>query len=328
MALNYTSLSALAQNLLLKGTADNIFDKSALLSMLVKNDKFQSSGDFAVKSASGGLKIQRALEGVKGASGTYEGYDALNVAPTDPFNKIEIEMRNYYAPISISGDEERQVDGYPDRAASLLGGKVQNALKTIQDRLAGDLYDGADASKEIIGLDTAIGTASYGGNGESWFQSTPDTTAHTTTNMKDSTNASYVLQLLANGYDATAVNGSRPDYVFCSQTVWDIIENVMQANGTLQIKTERGGHTGDLGFNALFWRGIPIIADNYIASGNPMYMLTSEFIEFFFHPMNNFKVSEFVRPVNQDARTAMITLTCALVVSGRRNQFRWSDLAN
>jgi hypothetical protein len=173
----------------------------------------------------------------------------------------------------------------------------------------------------------------YDNKTDTWWQSGTDTTAHTAANMKDSTSTSYLPTILATGYaSCTQLGNPAPTHVLMSQEVWDIAE-LIAANDkrfTQPVAGSRGQAFADLGFNVLMWRNIPLIVDRYISTTSyPMYMGNfSEGFTLYYHPKNNFKMSEWVKPANQQARVAMLTYTCQTAISNRRMFYKWTDLNN
>lgn len=148
--------------------------------------------------------------------------------------------------------------------------------------------------------------------------------------MEDSTNASYLLKLLATGWKSCNHRNNPPNFVLLEQAVFDIAERIANSSGQFTTPTKaRTKRMADLGFSVLEYRGIPLMVDNFINSTNyPMYMGNTNFMKLYFHPDDNFKVNEFVRPANQDARLSRITALLQLGISSRRHFYRWTDLNN
>lgn len=319
MALNFALIESVTQDFYVPKLEDAIYESSALLTMLRRDGRVQRTGT--------DIKLP-LLYAKNTARGRYSGYDVLDTTPPDNITAAQFELKNYYASVSISGDDERKNSG--DRAVlKILQSKMADAENTLKDLVGTDLFTG---TTHIIGLDSAIGTTNtYGGidgNTYSWWRSTVDTTAHTGANMLDSTNASYIHKLLRAGYKACRHLGNVPNLIVTSQDIYDIYEQTLQVNARYNMSA-RGQFLADAGFSVIEFRGIPIVVDDFVDdSADAMYMLNTNFMDLWIHPDANFKFSGFVRPGNQDARTGQILFSGQLTISNRRMFARWSDLNN
>jgi len=334
MALNYNNITALVQDDLRKQVVDNIFESSALLQMMLTDGRVMSAAGRMSATSNGGTQIIQPLEYAKTtAIGTYSGHDVVDISPAELFTGAQYSMVNYYGSINISHEEELQVSG--DKAiANLVTLKMKNLEKSLKDRLASDLYTGAGANS-ITGLDNVINTGdTYGGIDSStytWWVSGVDTTAHTAANMKDSTNASYVLKLLQTGWKSCKHHNESPNLILVAQDVFDIMETVSEGLGQFTTPTsQRAQKMAQLGFQTIEYRGIPVVVDDYISdSSDPMYMLNTNYLTLYYHPNNNFEFTGFKEATNQPhAKVGQITFTGQVACSNRRHFYRWSDLNN
>jgi hypothetical protein len=302
MALNYDSISAIVRDKYLPTLQDQVFKGSAALALLNLDSRIKPGGArLETMPVGGGTKIIQPLEYGEGNAQYYSFYDTIDVTPPEIITAAQYVLRNIAVPISISQDEELQVDGADLKVIDLLDSKMENARKTKLKQLGNDFYTGG--ANSLQGLDTAIGTATYGGiagASYSWWQSGVDATAHTASNMKDSTS--------------------------------DIAESIAASDQRFTKPTagSRGEAMANLGFSVLMWRNIPLIVDRYISTASyPMYMGNfREGFTLYYHPKNYFKMSNWVESTNQMARVAKISCTLQSAISNRRMFYRWSDLNN
>ena len=330
--INYDAIRSLVQDTLIPKVVDNIFESSSLLSMLMQSDRVLSAAGRMSSGVSGGQNIIQPLRYAKStAVGTGTGHDVLDITPPESGTAAVYDFTTfYYATINIAKTDELAVSG--DRAiVNFLAQEVQLAEDSLKDKIANDLYTGTDA---IVGLNTAIGTGTYGnidGSTYTFWQSGVDNTAHTGANMELSTSSSYLLKLLAAGWKSCQHLNKPPNFIFCGQNIFDIAERIANASAQFTTPTSaRAKRMADLGFSVLEYRGIPLVVDNYLDdnSVDSMYMGNDEYLTLYYHPDNNFKMSDWVEPANQLSKIAKITATLQLAISNRRFFYRWSNLNN
>lgn len=319
MALNYDSIQAIAREKYIPKLIDNIYESSALLSMLRADGMVQN----------GGTKLtQPVLYAKNTARGAYSGLDPHDVSPPETRTAANYDWANYYVSMVISGDDERKVSG-DSEIINLLNTTFKEAEMSMKDQLATDLFTGLT---DIIGLDSAVGTGTYGGiagGTYTWWQSGVDTTAHTASNMVTSTSSSYIHKLFRIAWDNCKHLGEKVNLIVTSQTVYDLYEETLQANARYP-KSERGRFLADAGFDALDFRGIPVVVDDFCAAGtdSACYFLNTSFMPFWIHPANNFRMTPWKVPTNADGRIAQLYFTGQLGLTNRRMFYRFSDLAN
>jgi len=162
MALNYDSISAIVRDKYLPTLMDQVFKGSAALALLNMDSRMKPGGArLETMPVGGGTKIIQPLEYGEGNAQYYSFYDTIDVTPPEIITAAQYVMRNIAVPISISQDEELQVDGADLKVIDLLDKKMENAKKTKLKQLANDFYTGG--ANSLQGLDTAIGTGTYGG---------------------------------------------------------------------------------------------------------------------------------------------------------------------
>jgi len=317
MGINYTKITAMVQERYMPGFANNIFDKSALLSTMLK--------DQSVKVRGGSRITEGVLFAKPTAAGSYDGYDVVDTTPADVRDRARFEWAHKYVSVAIAQTDELQISG-PDAVGDLVAAEMEAAEMKMRDQIAEDIFAGGAT---IIGLDSAVAAGTYAGipgATSTWWQSGVDATAHTQANMKDSTHASYVLTLLQTAFRTCTHYGMKPNLVVTTLAVWDLIENVLQQNATYPKNVNaRTKLIGDGGFNVLEFRGVPIIADEK-CTANYLYVLNTQFLKFYIHPNNNFKFTGFKEPTNQLARVGQITLSCQLGVTNRRMFYKFTSL--
>ena len=317
-ALDYDYMTATTRDKFIPKVIDNIYDSSASLKTLLIDGRIR-------EYQKGGSGIVEPLRYEKmSAHGTYSGWDTFDVTPPDNISASKHTWGNYYASIAISGDDEDQNMG-DTQVVNLLKERTQEAEDVMKDDLGTDLFQG-NGSDEIIGLDTAVGSGSYGGidGGDyTWWVSGTSSTAHTRAQLIDPTDTTHYINLLFQAAARSAKHKNEvPNLIVMPQLLWDIYESTLQA-GARYPKTGRGQKIADAGFDVLEFRKTPIISDELCPAGYVFFLNTS-FITWYVHPSKNFKFTGFKVPTNQDGRIGQILLKSQIALSNRRMHYKFS----
>jgi len=309
MALSYNSLSTTTQEVWRKVLADNIYDKSTLLKIMLMDNRVVEKG---------GEKIFEPIKYAKSTSvGAYTRFGTFDVSDQDNLTKAEFNWAFYYANVTISGQDAAKNDG--DRAIlDLLATKIEEAEMTLRDKITDDLYTG---TTDIIGLSTAVdATGTYGGIALADFAgwaSTEDNTDYTNTELIDSSDPTkYIKDLFAQRVRNATHLGQKPNLIILPLLVWDIYESVLET----QSRYPKGGRAEKIasaGFSTLMFRDIPVVADEKCTAG-VAYFLNTDFMSFNVLDKKNFEWSGFKEPTNADSRMGQFTLGCQLSINNRR----------
>lgn len=318
MSLDYHYAETVTIPKYIKKVKDNVYNYSATLKTLMLDGRI-------VEYLGGGSAIHDPLKYAKEtASGTYSGWDTFDVTPPDNLTKAVHAWGNYYASVAISGDDEDQNSG-DQQIVNLLKNRMEGAEMKMRDDLAADLFQGT-GSKGIIGFDAAIGSGSYGGiDGatETWWVSGTSSTAHTRSQLIDSTDTTHYINLLFQAASRSCKHlGEKPNLIVTTDLIWDIYESTLQANARYP-KTGRGEKIADAGFDVLEWRNTPIVADELCPAGY-VFFLNTNYLTIYVHPKKNFKFTGFKIPTNQDGRVGQILLKTQIATGNRRMHYKYT----
>ena len=293
---NFDSLSSITRRTFIPKMVDNIFDGIVLLQRFKKNDVY--------KSVDGGTKIIQPLQYAKNSSGGwYSRADTLSTTDNDVFTSAEFEWKFLYENITLYGVDEMKNSG---KAAVL--NYVQERTKaselTIMDRMGASIYSDGTQAKEIVGLRAIVNTSSTIGNisqsANSWWQA------------QVSSDTVMTLPSLGTLYSDCSIGSMKPTVITSDSDNWDRYYNLLQPQQRFQDKT-----TADGGFQSLMFRGAAWI-DDAAAPADTVFMLNEKFLNLYYHPKRDFKMEDFVKPTNQDARVAKILFMGAMGSSNNR----------
>lgn len=254
--------------------------------------------------------ILQELEYAENSTFTYyQGYDVLNVSPSDVFSAAQYNWKQAAVAISISGLEQLQNQGR-ERQIDLLESRIGNAERTMANNIAVGLYgDGTGTGgKAIGGLQLLVADAptsgTVGGISRStwsfWQNQLFDFSVAGLTpgaaTMQTAMNRAYLLT--KRGRDA-------PDLWVGDSTYYRYYWESMQA-----IQRVTNDEMAQAGFANLEFMGAPVIPDGGIGGGAPanhMYGLNSQYIFYRPHADRDMVPLDADRyAVNQDALVKLI----------------------
>lgn len=272
----------------------------------------------------GGARIQEALIAKDNSANTatYSGVEAINNTPQEEVTAAIYEWKQLASTVSISGIEEAQNSG---EAAflDLLNTKIEIARESVVQKMntmfyaAGGLSGGANP-KDFHGLQLLVKdqSALVGGidpNDDPWWKSkvhdASDNAAfsHTNTTVIDRTK-------MTNVFNDASVGGDTPQFIITTQELHEKYEGLLQDN-------VRYGQAdlGDAGFQALEFKGRPIVFDDDCPSGE-MYFINPKYLRLKVHRDRFFKAGPFIQPVDKDTRTMKMLTYGNLTINSRRHQ--------
>jgi len=236
----------------------------------------------------------------------YSGYDVLDTSATGNITAAEYDWKQAACTVSMSGLEIRQNAGSKTRMFDLMATKIQNAEGDCANNISTGIYsDGTGSSGlQVGGLQLLVAdspaTGTVGGinraNFAFWRNISYDATtdggaAATAANIQSYMNATHVQ--LIRGTD-------KPNIIVADSNYFTLFEESLQ---TMQRITRTD--TGNLGFQALEYKGVPVLYDD-AAPTNHMYFLNTDYLFYKVHRDANFTVSDERMSNNQDAITKFL----------------------
>lgn len=275
--------------------ADNMTNNNALLRRLKSKGK--------IRPISGGSKIVEELEYGEGDLTWYSGYDTIEYTPKQLFTAAEYSLKLCAVPVAISGEDLLKNSG-KERIVDLFEKRVENAIKTIGNKMSAAIYsDGTGSSgKEIGGLALLVAdtptTGTVGGinratsGNEFWRnKSTQMTEALSTDNIHAAMDKMYMS--LCRGTD-------KPDLIICNNDIYGIYEATL-----LPQQRYSDNKLADAGFTSIKFKGADLICDggqNGHCPNDKIYFLNTDYLYLRPHKDRDMKVIGGERmAVNQDA---------------------------
>jgi len=275
-----------------KHLADNVSENNALLTFM------KSHGN--LKTIDGGSKILEELEYDEGDLKWYSGYDSITYSPKQLFTAAEYALKLCAVPVAISGEDLLKNSG-GERIMNLFDKRVENAFKTMKNKLAAGLYsDGTGTSgKEIGGLKYLVAddptSGTVGGinratSGNEFWQnkSTTAASALTVQTIGKAMNDMW-LQLCR--------NGEHPDVIVASNDMYSLFDNSLT-----QFQRFTDAKLAEAGFENLKFKSAQVIFEGGHCPDKHMYFLNTKYLYLRPHKDRNMEVIGGDRlAVNQDA---------------------------
>lgn len=301
---------------------------------------------YLMKRAKGGYKIvseigdrmAMPLMYELGNADSYSGYDVLDVTPADGITTAFFNWAQAAVPISISGLEEKKNRG-EEKIISLLEAKTKQAELGLQEFFNKRMLQGAGGSS----INTAYVSPL---NGSQFVDPLPlqvayDPTASVTIgNINQNLNVWWRNQTKAFSGVSTFVAflktlrtlrnncskgpGGPPDLHLTTQGTEELYEAALAAahrNPSYQV--------ADIPFDNVAFYGKPVTWDEFMPdfgdgtvtqTKGSWLMINTKFWGVRVDKETNFATTPFIKPENQDAKTAHILWLGSLGVSNRRKQ--------
>lgn len=297
---------------------DQIFDDApALAYMNGSLGKVVRGTDTIKKTLGGGERVVvPLLYGQNTTVDSYAGAEQLQTAIQDGITNAVFDWAQYSVSISITGLQKRGNMG-SHRILNLLQAKTTQAEMSIQERLNQNLWSVASATpgnggKDIISIPSLVdATVAIGGHNPSvntWWVSHVNTTGGVFL-----TNDAGLIAM-RNTFNTVTIGNRSPDICFMPQLLFEDYEQHGQ-DDRRHINTK----ILDLGFRTLEFKGIPVIFDRDMPSGE-IYFLNGSYITWYVHRDADLSMTPagFQTPVGQDVSVAIILLQAQATISNRR----------
>ncbi len=329
-----------------KGCEDQVTSSLFFYYMLKRSKSWISVGSL-------GERAKFSMRYENGNADSYDDYDILDTAPMDGITAAFFNWVQMAVSISISRIEERKNSG-EHQIIDLLSEKTDQAMSGLIEKFIRALLQGN-------GINTASAiTTPYTNpvNGSVFFSplallvgQTPTAgtvggVACNVTNSKgqsywanqkraatDTNFASFLKDLSGLRNDCSKGIGGPPDMHLTDQATYELYEAALRSQNRYTETTR-----ADIPFDNIAFHGKPVTWDEFMANWSgattvqsaaqgTWVMLNSKNIQIKYDAQTNFITTPFIRPENQDAKTAQILWYGASGVDARRKHGVLSDIA-
>lgn len=243
-----------------------------------------------------GRQIMVPLQYAKPTSGgSFSGVGNFDTALQDTRVRQTFEHAQFYQNVSVGGGEAslNKTDG---EVLDLIKITLEEAQNAMLDSIGDQLY-GTGQGDDFLGLgaivDAGTNTSTYAGLSRTTYPNLNSTVQAAGGGALSFANLATVMR----GASAASSRRQRPSIIVTTETVWDLLESLFtpttQANydavSRVNITTyskpgvvmrDQDSLKGHYGFEALCWRGIPVVADEKCDSGT-VFMLNEEYLHWY-----------------------------------------------
>ena len=264
-AIGTNTVTAIARRYIIPRIVDNIYGSNVLFARWNKMNKIVIKG---------GTQIEVPLMYSKmAAGGWYQGYQLLNVQPTDSIQNGALAWKQAYSAVTVDGLTLLRTDG-ADSIVDYIATQFKQAEMDLFDTLGGGLFgDGLANPLQIDGLVEVVdnGTveptyATINHSANSWWNSTIDSS--TTTMSLVALNTMF-MNVTSGGRSPTIIVSNNTNY----SRYWNL--NLAPQ----QFPVQPGGKDIQLaqsGFENLLFNGVPWVTDSHVgttaALGGPYFL--------------------------------------------------------
>lgn len=281
---------------------DAVFSDLALFDYLADKKRVRRGGGTSI--------IVPIRSSKNNTAASYDGYDIISTTPQDNETAAQFKYKQYAASIAVSGREERVQNVGKHQALDIVRTKTKDAEDALRDKLNTDMFATSPGSKDVGSLVTSIDATSSIGDINS--------TSYSFWQGVSTASGSFAAQGLSDMrtlWNTLAVRMPKKptDLILTTTTIHSFYEGSLQP----QQRYQPSDRTGNASFQDLMFKSAPIRYDSQATSG-VMYFLNSDCMELVIDPNTDFKLSEWVKPANQDARVAQYMVALELVIRNRR----------
>lgn len=254
-----------------------------------------------IKTFDGGRTIMQNLAFAENGNATaYSGYDELPVGVQDVLTAAEYPIKQYAAPVTMSGLEDLQNSG-KEQIFDLMEARMEVAENTLINLLTRDMHgDGTGfGGKALTGLLLAMPTdpttGTYGGiNRALWPVWRPRYT------VAAGVTAATVLGVINAEFNALVRMNDKPDLIAMGDTIYGRFEAAIQVNQRFE-----NPKLAEVGFTTLLYKGATVVLDGGMGGAIPtgdVLFLNTKYLWLRPHSRRNMvPIGKERQSVNQDA---------------------------
>ncbi|MDD5109497.1 MAG: phage major capsid protein [Candidatus Omnitrophica bacterium] len=274
---------ALTQDKLIPKVVDNVLNSNVAVLRLMGNAK-KGVGE-AIKKA---IKVKSS-----GSAVSFSGLDTFSASPLDTKVRLSYDMRANRIPVAVSGMEAVANGVAETQVTDMVINSLEESQQELVDFVGDQVYgDGTgNSNKDFIGLgaivDDGTDVATIGGQSRTTYPVLAAT--------RTASGGTLDLDKLATLYSAISSGGmqSSPTLSLVTETIFDLYESLLTptvretyaAEGYYSVgkegkATRVAALSGRAGFDALSYRGVPMVRDEKCTS-QTLWMINENRVDWY-----------------------------------------------
>lgn len=262
--------------------------------------------------------VQGLMYGEITSKGSYADDDTFTPPTREGITSAEFPWKYYRASIFFTGPELAQNSGR-EGIIKLVETRVKQAELSVSEDVNRLLFsDGSgNSGKDFDGLQKIVAdTGVYAGIDRS------DPTNSWWRGKVTAVNGLLTVPIMRKAYNDPSEGTEQPTNIITTQTGYETYEGFLQD----QVRYEDTA-MGDAGFEHLLYKKAPIVFDRACPAGT-MYFLNFNFLQFVTLNGRWFEWSEWLLPVNQDAKYKNLYLAGNMTVTNAQRNLVLTGLTN
>jgi len=272
------AVKTVTRELIVPSVTDTILEGNAfLLRSLGNGMTWQSGYEYTFP-----IKYKKSTEGgIVGLGGD------LDTARQETRIKIKFEPQRIHKPVVID-DIEGAVNQGDERIIELLATEMDSIAQDLADDVGTYLYTGTSAASGAGSFDSILNAADDSTNFANYGAQARGIYA-TLKGYYAATIGALAVADLSTGYDSVEVGGIGPTFIVSTPTIWSAYEALLQptvragyqtsgfpqVTRTAVVSGTNALSGGDIGFNALWYRGTPFVKDEK-CTAQKLFMLNEK----------------------------------------------------
>ena len=283
------------------GLIDNFFGSAPLLARLRKRKKVTLRGGEVIK-------VSHIYAGMP--AGSYGRGDEFGTEVTEFATTLVFNWKFCRAEVNLNVIDV-DLNESPEQTFDLVEAAMENGELSLMDDMADQLFtDGTgNSNKDLDGLAIAVSrTGTYGG----LARGTDSQGSSIRAAAEDTTGGALALATINTHFGTCTIGRKKPDLLVTTQTLFNRIWERSQPSEQNKPNAMR-----DIGFEAVGFNGADVTVDSHCPSGF-LYLLNTEFFEWYVHRKWDFRFRGFMEPANQQAQIGQLITWGNLICRGPR----------
>ena len=290
-----------------KDLIDGFFKSAPLIARLYKKNSVKVKGGTEIRVS----HIYAGFPAQSYGRGTEFDTTSREFATT-----LTFDWKYLYAPVNLDVIDIDLNDS-PEAVFDLVDSAMENGELSLVDEMGTQIFgDGSgNGGRDLDGLANAISrstSVSYGGLTRSATLTDPGYSILAA--AEDTTGGVLSFATLNTNFGSAVQGRIKPDLLVTTQSIWNTIWERSQPS-----ERNTPGDMREIGYETVRFNSAIVTVDSHCPTGY-LYILNTDYFEFYVHPKWDFRFRGFMEPTNQQKQIGQLISWCNLVCRAPRFQ--------